>query len=278
MGIVDLIRKLFGRTAPPPAPASPEPAPPPLPVAPEPVAPPDPAQRSADRRDQFWASVGLVEPDLLSHLVSPGLIGGPAWPTTRQAYRVVRRADGSTLIATDGLSDPFDDGGEEEEASAVNGFELELFAESADLPAGTAGAPGDIAPLAGSWLLELVRNVAGTVAQAGGIAGHLDRHGVLSMEIPGVSSSTAISAQLPARYVTADDALGILIGAPAPDFAASIEDMPLSPVRLVPIVLLTAAELGEIRAGDEETRDAIAARLAAMPSGHRSDLGRPSIV
>jgi hypothetical protein len=87
-----------------------------------------------------------------------------------------------------------------------------------------------------------------------------------------------IKDQLPDSFVTADDAIGILIGAPAPDFATQIDDMPLSPVRIVPIVLLTAAELGEIRAGDEETRNAIADRLAAMPNGHRSDIGRLSIV
>lgn len=308
MALIDLIRKLFGR---PPAPSQPAPfipealaapeeiaetvtepgetiepeaatepeaadagktAEPEVTAAPEAPVEPDTLQRSAARRDDFWAGVGNVEGDVLTHLVSPGLTGGPAWPTTRQAYRVIRRAGGSIVIATDGLSDPFDHGGD------TNGFNLELFVESADLPADVAGEPGDVTPLARSWILELLQNVAGTVAGAGGIEGQLEHYGTLSMEVPGVSSSHAIKDQLPEGFVTADDAIGILIGGPAPDFAAVIEDMPLSPVRIVPVVLLTAAELGEIRAGDEETREAIVARLAAMPSRHRSDIGRPSIV
>lgn len=250
----------------------PEPAPE-TEVAAEPETPaePDALQLSAQRRDAFWATVGTVEGDVLTHLISPDLMGGPAWPTTRQAYRVIRRG-GSVVIATDGMSDLFDDGGD------TNGFNLELFVESGDLPADLAGTPGDVSPLARSWMLELLQNVAGTVAGAGGIERQLERYGVLSMEVPGVSASHAIKDQLPEGFVTADDAIGILIGGPAPDFATLIEDMPLSPVRIVPVVLLTAAELGEIRAGDEETRDGVVKRLAATPTRHRSDLGRPSIV
>lgn len=297
MALVDLIRKLFGLNPAPPQ----APPPPKAPVEPEMVAgpaamiepvaagsepvagrmpaaepaalvEPDALQLSAQRRDAFWATVGSVEGDVLAHLISPSLMGGPAWPTTRQAYRVIRRAEGSIVIATDGMSDPFDDGGD------TNGFNLELFVESGDLPTDLAGTPGDVSLLARSWMLELLQNVAGTVAGAGGIERQLERYGVLSMEVPGVSASHAIKDQLPEGFVTADDAIGILIGGPAPDFATLIEDMPLSPVRVVPVVLLTAAELGEIRAGDGETRDGVVKRLAATPTGHRSDLGRPSIV
>lgn len=292
MALFDLIRRLFGRP-PTPSQAAPSqaapvnlqtPVVPEKAVEPEAVAEPvagtpeheaafetDALQLSAQRRDAFWATVGTVEGDVLTHLISPGLMGGPAWPTTRQAYRVIRR-DGSVVIATDGMSDPFDDGGD------TNGFNLELFVESRDLPTDLAGTPGDVSPLARSWMLELLQNVAGTVAGAGGIERQLDRYGALSMEVPGVSASHAIKDQLPEGFVTADDAIGILIGGPVPDFANLIEDMPLSPVRIVPVVLLTAAELGEIRAGDEETRDGVVKRLAATPTGHRSDLGRPSIV
>jgi hypothetical protein len=294
MALIDLIRKLFGLTPASSLPTPPMPAPPPASaqgvtepepdadltpevapeVAVEPASPPEPdtLQLSAQRRDAFWAKVGSVENDVLAHLISPSFMGGPAWPTTRQAYRVVRRADGSVVIATDGMSDPFDDGGD------TNGFNLELFVESSDLPDDVAGKTGDVAPLARSWMLELLQNVAGTVAGAGGIERQLERHGVLSMEVPGVSLFHAIKDQVPEAFVTADDAIGILIGGPAPDFDTLIEDMPLSPVRIVPVVLLTAAELGEIRAGDSETRDGVVKRLAATPTGHRSDLGRPSIV
>lgn len=265
MGMFDRLRGLFGGR-------------PAAPVPPAPVAEPEAnlaLEASQARRDAFWNDVGTVERDLLGHLISPALLGGPAWPTTRQAYRVVRRDGGAILIATDGMSDPFDGAGP---VPPVNGFECELFIEVTDLPMAHRGAPGEVDPIKHSWAFELLAHVAGMIADAGGAKAQLDRYGVLSMELPGVSRSDAIAAALPPRFVTADDALGILIGGPAPDFPDRIADMPLSPVRLVPIVILTAAELAEIRAGDEETREAIAERLGGTMSGHRCDFVRASIV
>ncbi|MCW4463032.1 suppressor of fused domain protein [Sphingomonas sp. BT-65] len=265
MGLFDRFRGLFGGA--PVAPDSPA-------HTPEPT--PNPAlETSQARRDAFWSEVGMVERDVLGHLISPGLLGGPAWPTTRQAYRVVRRSGGAILIATDGMSDPFDGA---EEVPPVNGFECELFIEVTDLPIEHAGTPGEIEPVKHSWAFELLTHVAGMIAKAGGAKQQFDHYGVLSMELPGVSRSDAIAAVLPPRFVTADDALGILIGGPAPDFPDRIADMPLSPVRLLPIVILTAAELAEIRAGDEDTREALAGQLGRTMSGHRCDFVRASIV
>lgn len=256
MGLFDRLRRLFGG-----APAAP--------------APQSAAELSQSQRDRFWSQVGNVEHDVLGHLISPAQLGGPAWPTTRQAYRVVRRDGGAILIATDGMSDPFDG---VDPPPTVNGFECELFIEVTGLPIEHRGTPGDIDPVKHSWAFELLSHVAGMIAEAGGAKEQFDHYGVLSMEIPGVSRSDAIAAALPARFVAADDALGILVGGPAPDFPDRIADMPLSPVRLIPIVILTAAELAEIRAGDEETREVIAERLGATMSGHRCDVMRASIV
>lgn len=242
-----------------------------------PPAPPgddraDPAQRTHERLDQHWSSVGALEADVLGHLISPGLMGGPSWPTTRQAYRVVRRS-GGILLVTDGMSDPFDG----DDAPAVNGFGMELFLETPDIPAELRGEPGDISRLSHSWAFELLSHVAGTIAGAGGIVDRLEQYGALSMELPGVSASRAIREQLPAHYVTADDSLGILLGAPAPDFAPIIEDMPLSPVHLVPLMLLTADELEYLRQGGGAARMEVARRLADTPHGHRCVLARDSV-
>jgi hypothetical protein len=253
-----LLRRWFGG----------KPAPSPAPVPPAPTA----FDVSHDARLRHWEKVGAVESDVITHLISPGLMGGPNWPTTRQAYRMIRRANGSTILATDGLSDPFDG----VEGMDVNGFEMELFIECADLPRELAGGPGDVTPLQKSWMFALLSHVAGIVANNGGIVPLLDRYGgVLSMELPGVSEAENIHSQLPEHYVTTDDVLGVLIGGPGPDFAATIPGMPLSPVRIVPIVLLTAAELAEIRAGDETTREAVAAALAKLPYTH---VARDSLV
>jgi hypothetical protein len=153
-----------------------------------------------------------------------------------------------------------------------------LFLETANLALDMQGRPGEIGSIGRSWAFELLSNVAATIADAGGAKAQFDAYGVLSLELPGVSESHVIKDQVPGRFLSSDDAIGVLIGGPAPDFANRIDDMPLSPVRLLPVVLLTAAELAALRAGDDETREAIAERLGEMPSRHRCDFLRASIV
>ena len=150
---------------------------------PEPGTEGDAADKAARRAtceclDRHWRAVGAVEQDVVGHVISPSFLGGPDWPSTRQAYRIVRRGD-SVIIATDGLSDPFDGAPE-----LGNGFEMELFLETGDLAEGTRGALGDVSPLIRSWALEVMRAVAGTVANAGGITHQLDTHGCCRWNCP----------------------------------------------------------------------------------------------
>ena len=221
-------------------------------------------------RDAHWAGIGTVEADVLGHLVSPALRGGPDWPTLRQAYRVIRRPH-AIIVATDGLSDPFDG-----VTGGGNGFEVELFVETPDIAPAHAGSLGDISHIDRSWAFELVSHVAGTVAGAGGLTGQLARHGVLSMELPGVSRSSALGTQLPAGFATADDCLGLLIGMPVPDFSVRIANMPLSPVMLVPLTLIRADELERLRKGGADARKALAEQRIAAGQHHVTTFGANS--
>ncbi|WP_265533903.1 suppressor of fused domain protein [Pseudomonas saponiphila] len=224
--------------------------------------------------DRHWQAVGSCEADVLGFAISPSFMGGPHWPSTRQAYRIVRRNE-RIILATEGLSDPFD-GVQGDDLG--NGFEMELFIETPDIPTHAQGAVGDVAPFANSWTFELLRCVAGTVADAGGYRSRLERYGVLSLELPGVSQSRAMSEQLPAHFVSADDCAGVLIGGPAADFPTRLDDMPLSPVTLVPVVLITASELDYVRNGGAQAREDLAARLNAAGLGHVSHLQRASVI
>ncbi|SEC03740.1 Suppressor of fused protein (SUFU) [Pseudomonas saponiphila] len=224
--------------------------------------------------DRHWQAVGSCEADVLGFAISPSFTGGPHWPSTRQAYRIVRRNE-RIILATEGLSDPFD-GVQGDDLG--NGFEMELFIETPDIPTHAQGAVGDVSPFADSWTFELLRCVAGTVADAGGYRSRLERYGVLSLELPGVSQSRAMSEQLPAHFVSADDCAGVLIGGPAADFPTRLDDMPLSPVTLVPVVLITASELDYVRNGGAQAREDLAARLNAAGLGHVSHLQRASVI
>ncbi len=246
MGVFGWLRGLFG-------------------AKPQAVSRPEPhriasvAERSAEARGLFWSALGPASDRILSSAPA-----GSLWPGGHEAYRLIHRGN-AILLATDGLSDPFDD------SATANGFEIELFVEGPG-----EGAPAQVA--GDGWMLEVLRRVAAIVAEEQGILRPLERHGPIPLELTNVSSSAAIAARLPAHFLTADDVLGVMIGGPEPDFDTQIEDMPLSPVHAVPVVLLTAAELGEIRAGDSDTRDAVIARLKASGVGHCSDLQRESIV
>ena len=119
--------------------------------------------------DRHWQTVGRVERDVLTYLISPAFSGGAQWPSTRQAYRIVRRGE-AIILATEGLCDPFDD-----VQGMGNGFEVELFLESADIPEHARGKPGEVDPLKGSWAFELIEHVAATVADAGGIGRQIEQ-------------------------------------------------------------------------------------------------------
>lgn len=87
-----------------------------------------------------------------------------------------------------------------------------------------------------------------------------------------------MSDQLPHLFVTTDDAAGVLLGGPAPDFPTRLDDMPLSPVHLVPVVLITTAELEYVRTGGRAAREDLVARLQAAGVGHVSSVYRDSVV
>ncbi len=132
---------------------------------------------------------------------------------------MVRRGD-TIILATEGLSDPFDD-----TEGMGNGFEMELFVETADIPEHAYGPVGEVDPFKGSWAFELLEHVAKTVADAGGITHQLDQYGTLSLELPGLSQSHHMGDQLPKLFVTDDDSTGVLLGAPEPDFSTQLDDM-----------------------------------------------------
>jgi Suppressor of fused protein (SUFU) len=232
------------------------------------------ALREASQKclDRHWNSIGTSEQDVLGYAISPSFMGGPDWPSTRQAYRVVRRGD-SIIIATEGMSDPFD--GVE---GLGNGFEMEMFIETSDIPEQARGLPEDVDPFQRSWAFELLKHLAADVANAGGITGKLERYGSMSYEIPGFSQSHYMCDQLPAHFVTEDDMTGMLLGAPEADFPTRIEDMPLSAVKLVCVTLITAAELEYIRKGGQTARDDLIVRLKAAGFGHACDLKRTSVI
>ena len=79
-----------------------------------------------EARDNLFGSLGKVDPDVIGHIINPAFMGGPQKPSLRQAFSIIR-TDNSIKIASNGLSDPFDD-----MAEPNNGFRLEVIAETTE--------------------------------------------------------------------------------------------------------------------------------------------------
>jgi hypothetical protein len=215
-------------------------------------------ERSMSLRAEAWGRWGAVDGDLLTHLVNPALMGGPRWPAMRQAFRVARR-ESAVLVASDGLSDPFDAAG----APRVNGFGLEIFAWS----------PDPLGEVAGSWLWDMVWQMSQFAARHEGIGELLDELGVLTTELYDVR----IPAERADRLVNEAGRVGVLVAPAQAPLPARI-DGPLSPIRLVGLTLLTRAELAWVLEGGDAARTELAARLGRLADPQASSLARAPVV
>lgn len=206
--------------------------------------PNDPAyQKTYDALQAYWEKVGTVDPGAITYIVNPMFLGSAPWPGGRQAFKIIRTTE-SLIIASDGLSDPF----EEDKNEHRNGFEMEVFIE--------VNRQQDMTfdDIKSSAAFALIEKTARQVAEWGGIANLLDQINVASAEIT-VSSET-----IPAKFFTPDGGVGVLFGLAARDRPKIIADTPLSPVRMVPVTVLLPSEVQEV-AQSEAARDRIVNKL-----------------
>lgn len=210
-------------------------------------------------RTKAWESVGSVDDDVIGYIISPEFNGGPAWPTTRQAYRVVR-PEGSLIIASDGLSDLFVDATMQDP-----GFGCEVYIESPDL----TGA--DFAAIRRSWQFSLIENFAQNVAHFGGIEDQLERLGVVSMEFPAPPG-------LPERWITPSGNVGALINIQMPGRPAECELDEGVTIRLVALTILLPDETKHVIAGRAAARAELAQKLVSSGTGLTSPANRRSVL
>ncbi|WP_157514303.1 hypothetical protein [Nocardia concava] len=220
---------------------------------------------TAEAIDTAWASWGRLDTDVIAHLINPAFLGGPAWPALRQAYTITRR-DNALLVASSGLADPtaWDD------AEPTNGYELEVYGISADVP-----ADGDTIAVATSWLGDLVRSVSNQVAHFGfRVTGMLDRYDLITLALPDLDLVDGADDYLD------DEMAVVMLGLTDTELPATVSG-PLSSIRLVNVKLLTAAE-GRFcvnnSIGDDNARRELARRFAEQGHPLWSSLSRPSVV
>jgi hypothetical protein len=212
-------------------------------------------------RHQAWKRFGELDPYVLAPIVNPSFAGGPVWPNLRQAYQVVYGQLG-TLIATDGLADPFDDSWTD--PPQQNGFALEAYAIADQLPG---------QDVRNSWLFPLVMQFAQLVAQNGNVHELIDEFGTISTELWDVP----IPAEFKAKFVNEEGRVGVLVGMDVLPGIASI-DGPIGPIRLANLKLLTLAELKWIVERGDSGREHVTRELLSTASPLVSSLSRESVV
>ena len=210
-----------------------------------------------DRRGAAWARWGQVESDVLAHMINPTFMGGPRWPAMRQSFRVAR-AGSSVLVASDGLSDPYDEG---EGPGDVNGIGVECFAVTSD--------PIDTLP--GSWFFDMVWQISQFAAGRPDIPDLLDELSFLTTELYNVG----IPEESRDRFINQEERVGVFLGLSDLPIPSSIEG-PLSTIRLVNTKLLTLDELAFVIDGGDHARHALAKRFVAPRL--ESSLARESAV
>lgn len=208
--------------------------------------------RAVGARRAAWGGIGRIDDTVLAHAINPAFLGGPRWPAFRQAFVHVELPDGRRLVATDGLSDPWEDD------PAGTGLGAELVLVHDDVPA-------DVAAVADSWVFQLLYQAAqNLVFQGSGFVAGIERYGALSMSIPG--------AIAPQSWTDVDE-VGVLLGVRLPGLPGGMT-LPSGEIRLLSVLPLRDDELEEILDGGATARREIAARLerldaAGLASGTR---------
>ncbi|NHQ92400.1 hypothetical protein [Janthinobacterium lividum] len=211
-------------------------------------------------RDAFYATLGAIDADVLAPLLNPAFVNGPRWPSLRQAWRVIRRAD-SLILASDGLSDPFED---DDDVFVPRGHLLEVCIE-APLSA------FDGKDVAQSWLFDLIYEVSQNVADHGSIDLLVQRHGSVSMVLD--------LQQAPEGLEDENGQVGVLLAQGASSIPPSF-DTSYGEVMLLTVTVLQPAELAYISEADDkaQSRRDLTAALAASPTGHLSMARRPAVI
>lgn len=218
-------------------------------------------EQSVLLRNEFWGKIGAVHPDVLAPMINPGLMGGPVWPSMRQSFIKVDTASG-TLIASDGLSDPYSDFDDNDEVKKYNGIGCEFFIECDEVFY-------EWDAMKNSWQFNIVYQAAQLAAGNPNISSVLEKYGYVSTEL--------YDCKVPQQYINADDRTGVLFGLTS-DIVPTRLTLSLETIRLIHVKLLTVNELAYITKNGAEGRNEVARLLMQQDKRGKSFLDRKSVV
>ena len=216
---------------------------------------------SCQRRDDFWKSIGTVNPDVISNLINPTFMGGPKWPSLRQAHLEIQIEDG-TILSSDGLSDPYDDFDTNPENQAYNGLGLELYIISEN-------KFSDLNAAIQSWEFSVLRQLSHTSASNPNLVNMLNEYRFISTSISGDG--------LPESFIDENGSAGVLLGLENTSIPKKLE-LSIETIALVNIVLLKPKELEYIMKNGAQGRIEVGEKLATLEKAIISSNERPSVI
>ena len=171
-------------------------------------------------RSNFWKTVGGLNSDITTHLINPSFMSGmPKWPSLHQSFLRIDLQNGNTIVASDGLSEPFE-GAE----SDGQGFEHEFFAESDE----------KMEDVKQSYLFDIVYQISQFSASKGSLKSTIEKYGVVTTEIYDV--------RVPDSFKNQDGRVGVILGLQSDIIPNEIEINGVT-VKLISVKLLTRTEL-----------------------------------
>ncbi|WKK72252.1 hypothetical protein Q0F99_04460 [Rathayibacter oskolensis] len=210
------------------------------------------AEAVAEDRAELWRGIGELDRTVVVSTEDPGVRGGARWPTDHRAFLRVDRG-ASVVLATDGLSDPFD-----RLASPGTGLGLELCLGTSAL----RGVP--TAELWNHWQFRLLYEAARLAA----LQGVCCRTGVDTCRLTGVAA--------PPAWADEDGAVGVLLGLRNAGLPERM-DLATGHAELVPLTPLWPEEYAWASV-DATARAEIAERLRALPQDELVHTARPRVV
>jgi hypothetical protein len=214
--------------------------------------------RSCELRDQYWKSIGEVDPDVMTHVINPAFMGGPMWPSVRQAFLTINSPE-RIILASDGLSDPYDDMETNEANAAYNGFGLEVYVSTEKLTV----------PVQTTWQFQLVWQAAQVIANQGSVIDLINEMTYITTEFYNVD--------VPAEWRNAESRVGAIIGLPDPVIPGDLQ-LSIEPVKIVNVKLLTLPELDYVLKNGQEGRTKLVELFLTQGSATLSSLERKSVI
>ncbi len=210
-------------------------------------------EKSLQYRERLYRGLGIVlEDEAVGSIIPTRFTDLPQWPSHRESY-VRIDTDQSTILVSDGLSDPFE--GEVQ----GQGFEVEVVLESAD----------PIESMLDSWQFQILRNLSLNIAAEGNFREAFEvANFTVSYELQDIN--------VPSNFKI-EGRVGVLLGMTS-CFLPEVMRLPSGNARLIIAKLLTKSELKYIQKHGADGRAKIKQLLFDQGFDGISFLDRESVI